>query len=91
MKNMLLVFLIIGNLGVSLQAHSGNTNSDNCHKNNMLNEYHCHNSNLEPPVKQSESMICHKKGGTYYSRTKNFTPYTSMKECINKGGRKPKK
>lgn len=44
-----------------------------------------------PPVKKSQSGICHPKGGTYYSRTKNFTPYNSMKECLQSGGRAPKR
>ena len=45
----------------------------------------------DPPVKKSKSNICHPKGGTYYSRTKNYTPYQSMADCIKSGGRKPKK
>jgi len=91
MKNILLTLMVFGSFGTSLQAHSGNTNSDNCHKDNRFNGYHCHNSNFQPPVKQSKSMICHKKGSTYYSRTKNFTPFASLQECIDKGGRIPKK
>ena len=90
-KKNLLLFIVLGSFGVSLQAHGGNTNSDNCHKNNRFNEYHCHNSNFQPPVKQSKSMICHKKGSTYYSRTKNFIPFTSLQGCIDTGGRMPKK
>ena len=38
-----LVLMVFTSFGVSLQAHGGNTNSDNCHKNNRFNEYHCHN------------------------------------------------
>ena len=45
----------------------------------------------DPPVKKSKNEICHPKGGTYYKRTKNYTPYQSMEECIKSGGRKPKK
>ena len=44
----------------------------------------------DPPVKKSANNICHPKGGTYYKRTKNYTPYQSMKECIKSGGRKPR-
>ncbi len=41
-----------------------------------------------PPVKKSSSNICHPKGGQYYPMTiNNFTPYSSMKECIESGGR----
>lgn len=45
----------------------------------------------EPAVKKSKNSICHEKGSTYYSRTKKFTSYPSMKACIKSGGRKPKK
>lgn len=44
-----------------------------------------------PPVKMSTSGICHPKGGTYYDRTKNFTPYKSMSACVAAGGRPPKR
>lgn len=44
----------------------------------------------EPAVKMSKTGICHPRGGTYYSRTKNYTPYPSMEACIKAGGRPPK-
>ncbi len=44
-----------------------------------------------PPVKKSKNDICHAKGSTYYSRTKTFTPYSSMDACLKSGGRRPKK
>lgn len=44
-----------------------------------------------PAVKMSTSGICHPRGGTYYSRTKNYTPYKSMKACLDAGGRRPKR
>jgi len=47
--------------------------------------------NSTPPVKKSNSNICHPKGGTYYSRTKHFTPFATMDDCIKSGGRPPKK
>ncbi len=41
-----------------------------------------------PPVKKSNTDICHPKGGQYYPVTINgFTPYSSMEECIESGGR----
>ncbi|MGI6348262.1 MAG: thermonuclease family protein [Patescibacteria group bacterium] len=43
-----------------------------------------------PQVKKSSTGICHEKGTTYYERTKNFTPYDSIEECLNSGGRLPK-
>lgn len=43
-----------------------------------------------PAVKMSKTGICHPKGGTHYSKTKNFTPYKSMDACIKAGGRPSK-
>jgi len=43
------------------------------------------------PVKMSKSGICHAPNTTYYSQTKNFTPYPTLKDCLNAGGRMPKK
>lgn len=42
-------------------------------------------------VKMSSSKICHDTNSSYYSRTKNFTAYDSLEECLNAGGRLPKK
>ncbi len=44
----------------------------------------------EPAVKKSSTGICHEKGSMHYGRTKNFTPYSSIKECITSGGRAAK-
>jgi hypothetical protein len=43
------------------------------------------------PVKMSKSGICHAPNSTYYSQTKNFTPYPTLKACLNAGGRIPKR
>lgn len=40
-------------------------------------------------VKLSNNGICHAPGTTYYSRTKNFTGFSSLQECLNAGGRMP--
>ncbi|MEK7538482.1 MAG: YHYH domain-containing protein [Patescibacteria group bacterium] len=40
-------------------------------------------------VKKSKSGICHAPETTYYSRTTNFSPYTTLDECIASGGRLP--
>ena len=42
-------------------------------------------------VKKSSTGICHAPGTSYYSRTKNFTPYNSIEECLDSGGRLPKR
>jgi hypothetical protein len=43
------------------------------------------------PVKMSKSKICHAPNSSYYAKTKNFTPYATLKECLDAGGRLPKK
>ena len=43
------------------------------------------------PVKMSKSGICHAPNTTYYKQTKNYTPYPTLKDCLNAGGRMPKK
>ncbi|OYD24767.1 hypothetical protein B6S09_08860 [Oceanimonas baumannii] len=45
----------------------------------------------EPQVKKSKTNICHPKGGRYYHKTKNYTPYNSMEACIQSGGRAAKR
>mgnify|MGYP006078723309 CR=1 FL=1 len=85
------VIALLASSSIVISAHGGNTNSDNCHQNNKFNETHCHNSNLQPPVKQSKSMICHELGSPYYSKTKNFTPFSSLNDCLQDGGRLPKR
>lgn len=44
-----------------------------------------------PPVKKSNTGICHPKGGTYYEQTKHFTPFQNMDLCLKSGGRAPKR
>ena len=44
-----------------------------------------------PPVKMSRSKICHDRSSSYYERTKHFTAYSDMAECIAGGGRRPKR
>jgi len=43
-----------------------------------------------PAVKKSDSAICHDKSSPSYERTKNFTPFKTMDECIKSGGTAPK-
>jgi len=45
----------------------------------------------DPAVKKSTTGICHQKGTNFYNNTKNFTAYDSIDECLNSGGRLPKK
>ena len=42
-------------------------------------------------VKKSSSGICHDKKSQYYAKTKNFKSFKTMKECLDSGGRLPKK
>lgn len=41
-------------------------------------------------VKMSRSNICHDVSSPFYERTKNFTPFSTIDECLNAGGRLPK-
>lgn len=43
------------------------------------------------PIKMSKSGICLAPNTTYYNQTKNYTPYPTLKDCLNAGGRMPKK
>ena len=43
------------------------------------------------PVKKSKTDICHKKGSKYYDQTKHFRAFNTIKDCIDSGGRLPKK
>jgi len=43
------------------------------------------------PVKKSKTNICHKKGSKYYDQTKHYKAYQTLKDCIESGGRLPKK
>jgi len=43
------------------------------------------------PVKKSKTNICHKKGSKYYDQTKHFRAYKTIKDCIESGGRLPKR
>lgn len=42
-------------------------------------------------VKKSTTGICHAPGTTYYEKTKNYTSYSTVEECLNSGGRLPKR
>jgi len=42
-------------------------------------------------VKKSRSGICHDNSSRWYRRTKNFSPFQTVQECLESGGRLPKK
>lgn len=42
-------------------------------------------SSQTPPVKLSRNKICHPKGSEGYNQTKNFTPFSSLEECLKEG------
>ena len=48
------------------------------------------NSSSAGVVKKSKTSICHTPGSSYYERTKNFTPFKTLDECLKSGGRLPK-
>jgi hypothetical protein len=42
-------------------------------------------------VKKSRSGICHDESSRWYKRTKKFKAFDSLEECLNSGGRLPRK
>jgi hypothetical protein len=40
-------------------------------------------------VKKSTTGICHAPGTTYYVKTKTFTSFGSIQQCLDSGGRLP--
>lgn len=42
-------------------------------------------------VKKSQTSICHAPGTTYYKQTKYYKAYKTLKECLESGGRLPRK
>ncbi len=45
----------------------------------------------DPPVKKSKSGICHNQQSRSYKRTKSFAPFDTVEECLESGGRLPKR
>jgi len=45
----------------------------------------------DPIVKKSDSGICHDKNSPSYERTKKFTEFKTVDECMKSGGTLPKK
>ena len=45
----------------------------------------------EPIVKKSDSGICHDKSSGSYEKTKKFTEFKTVDECVKSGGTLPKK
>ena len=44
----------------------------------------------EPAVKKSDSGICHDSKSPSYERTKKFTEFKTVDECLKSGGKLPK-
>ena len=42
-------------------------------------------------VKKSSSGICHDKNSQYFVKIKKYIKYKTMKECLQSGGRLPKR
>ncbi|QSX32467.1 HNH endonuclease [Shewanella avicenniae] len=41
-------------------------------------------------IKKSNSGICHDESSQYFDKTKHFTPYQTLDDCLSSGGRLPK-
>ena len=46
--------------------------------------------NNNPNVKKSTSNICHEKGSQYYKQTKKYESFSSIEDCLESGGRRPR-
>jgi hypothetical protein len=44
-----------------------------------------------PVVKKSNSGICHDPSSQWYAQTIHYTAFSSLQECLNSGGRLPKR
>jgi hypothetical protein len=42
-------------------------------------------------VKKSKTNICHAPGSKYYKQTKYYKSYKTLKDCLESGGRLPKR
>ena len=42
-------------------------------------------------VKKSKTNICHAPGTKYYKQTKYYKAFKTLKECLDSGGRLPKR
>lgn len=87
MKKHLLKLGLLTILTVSLLG----CNSGDSYKSNSGNDVPTTNTSGDPVVKKSTTGICHEEGSTYYDRTKIFQPYNSIGDCLNSGGRLPKR
>lgn len=57
----------------------------------LLSAYSFADDSSEPNIKKSKNNICHDKSSRSYKRTKTYTPYDTIQECLASGGRLPKK
>lgn len=62
--------------------------------NTTQNKSNAVNSNTNSPinlVKKSKNNICHNSSSQSYTRTKVFTSFSSLEDCLNSGGNLPLK
>jgi hypothetical protein len=45
---------------------------------------------IEPPIKLSQSGICHERGSSFYVVTEHYRSFDTLAECLKAGGRLPK-
>ncbi|MCS6134004.1 hypothetical protein G3496_03575 [Shewanella baltica] len=57
----------------------------------LLSAYSFADDSSETNVKKSKNNICHDKSSRSYNRTKTYTSYDTIEECLASGGRLPKK
>jgi hypothetical protein len=84
----------------SVHGHPGGLNAEGCHNNRKTGDYHCHRATqrtMAPQsvsssgvVKKSRSGICHSSESPWYAATRNYQSFTSLRACLNSGGRLPR-
>ena len=87
----IVAILVLAGLVFAYSKGANSTKNSNAKQENMQSTSGDNSSSENPPVKKSTTGICHGVGTTYYSKTKNFTPYDSISDCLSSGGRLPKK
>jgi hypothetical protein len=90
----LLLAACLSAVTIVASAHSGDTDSYGCHKDQKTGVMHCHDATGNelpwPPVKKSRAGICHDRDSPWYGRTIHFEPFNTLKQCLDSGGRLPK-
>ena len=51
----------------------------------------CKKTNLSKYIIKKSNSVCYEKGTLLYNQIKSYIPYNSMNDCLNSGGKSPKR